>query len=107
MRSHFCNGNFDFEKQQQILFLILSQYLQLLHCQLYLEETSLLGHSSITRPGHLKTLAIIVFNVTYKTAYRKQEMNQRTGMGVKGRECEESGEEVGLKGERIRGGKGV
>ena len=52
----------------------------------------------------LKTLAIIVFNVTYKTAYRKEEMDERSGMGVEGRECEESGEEVELKGER---GKGV
>ena len=34
-------------------------------------------------------------------------MDERTGMGMEGRECEESGEEVGLKGERIRGGKGV
>ena len=33
-------------------------------------------------------------------------MDERTGMGVEGRGCEESGEEVGLKGERIRGGKG-
>ena len=30
-------------------------------------------------------------------------MDERTGMGV----VEESGEEVGLEGERIRGGKGV
>ena len=30
-------------------------------------------------------------------------MDARTGMGV----VEESGEEVGLEGERIRGGKGV
>ena len=35
--------------------------------------------------------------MTYKTAYRKEEMDERTGM--------ESGEEVGLEGERIRGGK--
>ena len=34
-------------------------------------------------------------------------MDERTGMGVVGRVCEESGEEVELKGERIRGGKGV
>ena len=34
-------------------------------------------------------------------------MDERTGMGVEGRGCEESGEEVGLKDERIRGGKGV
>ena len=56
---------------------------------------------------HLKSLAIIVFNVTYKTAYKKEEMDERTGMGVEGRGCEESGEEVDLEGERIRGGKGV
>ena len=78
-----------------------------MHCQLYLSETSHLGRSSITRPGHLKSLAIIVFNVTYKTAYRKEEMEKRTGMRVEGRGCEESGKEVGLKGERIRGGIGV
>ena len=33
-------------------------------------------------------------------------MDDRTGMGVVGRGCEGSGEEVGLKGKRIRGGKG-
>ena len=38
--------------------------------------------------GHLKTLAIIVFNVTW-TVYRKEEMDERTGMGM-----EESGEEL-------------
>ena len=50
---------------------------------------------------HLKSLAIIVFNVTYKIAYKKEEMDERTGMGVEGR-----GEKVGLKGEKIRGGRG-
>ena len=52
-----------------------------------------------------KTLAIIVFNVTYKLRLfiGNEEMDARTGMGV----VEESGEEVGLEGERIRGGKGV
>ena len=52
---------------------------------------------------YLKSLAIIVFNVTYKTAYKKEEMDKRTGMGVEGRVCEE----VELEGERIRGGKGM
>ena len=33
-------------------------------------------------------------------------MDERTGIRVEGRVCEESGEEVGLKGERIKGGKG-
>ena len=55
----------------------------------------------------IAAFAIIVFNVTYKTAYRKEEVDERTGMGVEGRVCEESGDEVGLKGERIKGGKEV
>ena len=87
MRSHFCDSNFDFER-------ILSRHLQLLHCQLQLLETSLLGCSSITRPGHLKSFNFIV---TYKTSYRKEEMDERTGMGMEGRECEKSGAEVRLK----------
>ena len=41
-----------------------------------------------------KTLPIIY--VTYKTVYRNEEMDERT-VGV----VEESGEEVGLEGERI------
>ena len=55
---------------------------------------------------HLKSLAIIVFNVTYKTAHKKKRWMRELGWGWK-EGCEESGEEVGLKGERIRGGKGV
>ena len=54
-------------------------------------------------------MAIIVFNA-YKTAYKKEEKDERTGMGVEGRVCEESGEEVELESAKItreNGGVGL
>ena len=65
MRSHFCKDNLDYATKKHLFCLMLRRELQLLQCQLYLSETSLLGRSSSTRPGHLETLP----NMSYSTAH--------------------------------------
>ena len=44
---------------------------------------------------HLKSWQLL-----YLMHYKKEEMDEKTVMGVEGRVCEESGEEVELEGER-------